>query len=52
MTSIDAELKTMERLTESLNVNLDDKKYFGDHFSVADILYYSDISTITFLSGK
>ena len=49
---IEAELKAMERLVESLNVNLEGRRYFGDQMSIADILYYSEISTVTFLSGK
>ena len=50
--SIETELKTMERLIESLDSNLEDRKYFGEQMSIADILYYSDISTINILSGK
>ena len=29
-----------------------EQKYFGEDLTIVDILYYTEISTITFLSGK
>ena len=42
----------LKKIIDTLDIKLGDQKYFGGELSVADILYYSDISTITCFSGK
>ena len=49
---IDHEIECVKKLVEALNVQLKDSLYFGGQLSIADIVYYIEISTITILSGK
>ena len=49
---IDYEIETFTKLLRSLNEQLDDQLYFGGQMSICDILYYTEISTITHLTAK
>ena len=52
--SIDLEVDTVCKLLDELNIKLgkSNMKYFGNQLSIADILYYWEISTLQHLLHK
>ena len=57
--AIEVEFKSVEKVIEALDVRLGElevpegqQRYFGGELSIVDILYYTEISTLIFLSGK